>query len=93
MTRCVTQDLTRITFGSGTDPANTPTSIFGDQGEHMLDQVPHQAVSRLFDLVRNGEVDNLEFTQLDSLVYGALERTYQVDEADQAERQVQAGAA
>jgi hypothetical protein len=36
----------------------------------------HQAVTRLFDLVHAGDVDNLEFNQLDSLVYGRLLRTY-----------------
>jgi hypothetical protein len=49
----------------------------------------HEAVNRLFDLVRNGDVDNLEFSQLDSLIYGGLERTYQVGDADTQPRQVQ----
>jgi hypothetical protein len=39
----------------------------------------HQAVTRLFDLVRAGEVDNLEFTQLDSLVYGRLLQAYDAE--------------
>lgn len=40
------------------------------------DRTGHDAVTRLFDLVCNGDVDNLEFAQLDSLVYGRLQRTY-----------------
>ena len=36
----------------------------------------HQAVTRLFDLVRTGEVDNVEFAQLDSLIYERLLQTY-----------------
>lgn len=59
----------------------------------MLDHVQHQAVSRLFDLARNGEFENLEFTQLDSLVYRALEQTYHVDAEDQAQRHIQTSAA
>jgi hypothetical protein len=39
----------------------------------------HEAVTRLFDLVRAGDVDNLEFSQLDSLVYGRLLRAYDGD--------------
>lgn len=35
-----------------------------------------QAVTRLFDLVRTGEVDNVEFAQLDSLIYERLLKTY-----------------
>jgi hypothetical protein len=35
-----------------------------------------QAVTRLFDLVRTGEVDNIEFAQLDSLIYERLLQTY-----------------
>lgn len=53
----------------------------------MIDSsTQHQAMVRLFDLVRNGEVDNLEFAQLDSLIYGGLEQTYQVSEADREQR-------
>lgn len=40
----------------------------------------HQAIVRLYELVRSGDVDNLEFSQLDSLVYGGLEKTYQVND-------------
>ncbi|MDH5832476.1 hypothetical protein [Luteimonas kalidii] len=48
----------------------------------MIDHATQQqAIVRLFDLVRNGDVDNLEFSQLDSLIYGALEQTYQVTDA------------
>lgn len=39
----------------------------------------HEAVTRLFDLVRAGEVDNVEFNQLDSLVYSRLLQTYECD--------------
>ena len=53
----------------------------------MIDSnTQHQAVVRLFDLARSGEVDNLEFEQLDSLIYGGLEQTYRVTEADLQER-------
>ena len=38
------------------------------------------AVTRLYDLVRSGEVDNVEFNQLDSLVYARLLRTYDCDQ-------------
>jgi hypothetical protein len=56
----------------------------------MIDSATqHQAISRLFDLVRNGDVDNLEFSQLDSLIYGELEQTYPVSEIDQAQRHIQ----
>lgn len=40
----------------------------------------HDAVTRLFDLVRSGEVDNVEFNQLDSLVYSRLLQTYECDQ-------------
>lgn len=60
----------------------------------MIDsKTQQQAITRLFDLVCNGEVDNLEFAQLDSLVYGALEQTYQVGEADLEQRYIQTSAA
>jgi len=55
----------------------------------MIDSnTQHQAVVRLFELARNGEVDNLEFEQLDSLIYGGLEQTYRVTSADVMERHV-----
>jgi hypothetical protein len=38
----------------------------------------HDAVTRLFDLSRAGAVDNVEFSQLDSLVYSRLLETYHV---------------
>ena len=41
----------------------------------------HEAVTRLFDLARAGAVDNIEFNQLDSLVYARLLETYAGDEA------------
>lgn len=53
----------------------------------------HEAVNRLFDLVRNGDVDNLEFSQLDSLIYGGLEQTYRVTDADVEQRHVRTSAA
>lgn len=43
---------------------------------HAHDTTEHQAVTRLFDLSRVGEVDNVEFAQLDSLVYRRLVQTY-----------------
>jgi hypothetical protein len=39
----------------------------------------HEAVTRLFDLARAGSVDNIEFNQLDSLVYSRLLETYAGD--------------
>ncbi|HEY4529244.1 MAG TPA: hypothetical protein VIG97_02780 [Luteimonas sp.] len=36
----------------------------------------HQAVARLFDLSRAGAVHDIEFNQLDSLVYSRLLQTY-----------------
>ena len=54
----------------------------------------HEILSiRLFELARNGEVDNLEFEQLDSLIYSSLEQTYRVTEADLCERHVVTSAA
>ena len=41
----------------------------------------HQAVTRLYELVRNGDVDNLEFAQLDSMIYERLQQAYDVREA------------
>jgi len=59
----------------------------------MIDSTTqHQAINRLFDLVRNGEVENLEFSQLDSLIYGGLEQTYRVTDADIEQRHVQTSA-
>ncbi len=53
----------------------------------MIDSnTQHQAVVRLFELARNGDVDNLEFEQLDSLIYGSLGQTYRVTAADVQER-------
>ncbi|MGJ4728984.1 hypothetical protein [Luteimonas sp. SDU101] len=53
----------------------------------MIDSTTqHQAINRLFDLVRNGDVENLEFSQLDSLIYGGLEQTYRVTDADTEQR-------
>lgn len=39
----------------------------------------HDAVTRLFELARSGDVDNVEFNQLDSLVYSRLLETYHCD--------------
>lgn len=36
----------------------------------------HQAVTRLFELARSGDIDNCEYSQLDSMVYGRLEQAY-----------------
>ena len=55
----------------------------------MIDSnTQHQAVVRLFELSRVGDIDNLEFEQLDSLIYGGLEQTYRVSAADLDERHV-----
>ena len=43
----------------------------------------HQAVNRLFELSRNGEIDNLEFNQLDALIYERLQQTYRVTSRDE----------
>lgn len=51
----------------------------------MIDSIQHQAIHRLFDLSCRGEVENMEFVQLDSMVYAGLERAYPVDEADSAQ--------
>ena len=55
----------------------------------MIDsETQHQAIVRLYELVRSGDVDNLEFSQLDSLVYGGLEQTYQVNDDEHGQRVV-----
>ncbi|MFC3717513.1 hypothetical protein ACFONC_15280 [Luteimonas soli] len=41
----------------------------------------HEAMTRLFDLTRNGETDNCEYSQLDSMIYGRLEQAYGSDGA------------
>ena len=41
----------------------------------------HEAVTRLFDLARAGAIDNVEFNQLDSLVYSRLLEAYDCDQA------------
>ena len=38
-----------------------------------------EAVNRLFELVQSGEVESLEFSQLDSLIYEGLEQTYSAE--------------
>ena len=43
---------------------------------HAQDSTEHAAVSRLFDLAKVGEIDNVEFVQLDSLVYQRLAQAY-----------------
>jgi len=64
------------------------------QGATMIDNTTHhQAINRLFDLACRGEVENLEFSQLDSLIYGGLERTYRVDDMDVEQRHVRTAAA
>jgi hypothetical protein len=42
----------------------------------------HQAVTRLFELARSGDVDNVEFSQLDALIYARLQQTYNVAHED-----------
>jgi hypothetical protein len=48
----------------------------------------HQAVSRLFELSSQGDVDNLEFAQLDALIYQRLQQTYHVAKADTSSERV-----
>jgi hypothetical protein len=43
-----------------------------DQSENA----EHEAVTRLFELARNGDTDNCEYSQLDSMIYGRLEQAY-----------------
>lgn len=38
-----------------------------------------EAVVRLYELVRNGDMDNTEFSQLDSMVYERFMRNYDID--------------
>ncbi len=49
----------------------------------------HEAVNRLFDLSRNGETDNCEFSQLDSMIYERLSQTYAVTESTNVQSQTQ----
>lgn len=42
-----------------------------------LDTTEHQAISRLFDLAREGDTDNCEFDQLDAMIYERMQRTYE----------------
>lgn len=46
---------------------------------HTGSPAEHEAVGRLFDLARAGQVDNVEFDQLDSLVYSRLLQAYECD--------------
>lgn len=48
---------------------------------HAIIDTPaeQEAVTRLYDLVRAGDFDNVEFNQLDSLVYSRLLETYDCD--------------
>lgn len=50
----------------------------------------HEAVTRLFELARNGDVDNCEFAQLDSLVYERLRQAYTVNDGVQPHVQTMA---
>jgi hypothetical protein len=43
-----------------------------DQSENA----EHEAVTRLFELARNGHTENCEYSQLDSMIYGRLEQAY-----------------
>lgn len=45
----------------------------------------HHAINRLFDLASTGEVENVEFAQLDSMIYQRLMRAYDVQDAPQGE--------
>ena len=51
----------------------------------------HEAVTRLFELVRNGETDNCEFSQLDSMVYERLLQAYGADASSVARVQTAPG--
>jgi hypothetical protein len=57
--------------------------VYADQGEDAMPiadaSAAQEAVSRLFDLSRAGSIDNIEFNQLDSLVYARLLETYARD--------------
>jgi hypothetical protein len=48
----------------------------------------HQAVTRLFELSSQGDVDNLEFAQLDALIYQRLQQTYRVTKAETSSERV-----
>ena len=50
--------------------------------EHTTCATEHEAVTRLFDLSREGHLDDLEFVQLDSLVYQRLAETYEATGSD-----------
>lgn len=51
----------------------------------MIDaSTEHQAVARLFELSSQGNVDNLEFAQLDALIYQRLQQTYHVGESERS---------
>jgi hypothetical protein len=55
----------------------------------MIDaNTEHQAVTRLFELSSQGDVDNLEFAQLDALIYQRLQQTYRVSAHDQSGERV-----
>lgn len=45
------------------------------------DTSAHDAIDRFFELARNGETGNSEFSQLETMIYGRLLQTYAVDEA------------
>ncbi len=47
---------------------------------HLDSSAEHQAVTRLFELARAGAVDNVEYNQLDSLVYSRLLEAYECDQ-------------
>ena len=49
----------------------------GDCGGNL----EHEAVSRLYELAREGDTGSGEYSQLDSLVYDSLLRTYGVQPA------------
>lgn len=54
-----------------------------------LDTIEQQAISRLFELARDGDTDNCEFGQLDSMIYERMLRTYESPQQSAATDQVQ----
>src|SRR3546814_12862794 len=51
-------------------------------GTDMYEQdenAEHEAMTRLFDLTRNGEPDNCDYSHLDSMIKGRLEQAYGSD--------------
>jgi hypothetical protein len=55
----------------------------------MIDPATEQeAITRLFELSRSGDYDNLEFAQLDAMIYERLQQTYRVTSSDHSHERV-----